>query len=1090
MTHAAHHVHHNRAAERRAHRRHRAGHRTGHARQHDRHGAGHVRHGHSPAHPSAPATPVSPTPSLAAPIESASALAPALEAPATAVEQPAVAEEPPVVEEPVPAPANTEPPSIGGPVVEGATLNATAGAWSPEPTSLEFQWQECNAAGEECVNVSEATSSTYELAESDVGATVRVAVTAYDRGGTGHAWSPPTRTVLPPAPTNATSPTISGKAMEGETLKASSGTWWHDPTTYAYQWELCGGKGETCATIGGATGSTYKVGASAVKHRLRVSVTASNAGGSTPATSADTSMVEAVEPPPQRPVNTALPTVTGKTMEGETLKGSAGTWTGNPTSFAYQWQACNALGEGCLAIAGAASSSYPLVSNNVGGTLRVLVTATNSGGPTQASSAATAVIEAVPPPPPPPAPVNTVLPSAAGSPVEGETLIVNSGAWSNSPTSFAYQWQDCNSSGESCSSIGGATATTYKLAAGDVGSTLRAVVTATNSGGSTQASSPATAVVEAVPPPPPPAPVNTALPAVTGTSVEGETLKASAGSWSNSPTSFSYQWKDCNSSGTSCAAIGGATSSTRVLASSDVGHTLRVVVKATNSGGSGEATSAASATVVAAPPPAPVNTVLPSISGTTEEGKTLSAGNGTWSNSPTSFSYQWEDCNTSGASCSAISGATASTRVLTSGDVGHTIKVVVKATNAGGFGEATSAATSVVAAVSGGGGELHPNTEARNCFENPEYEGTARITACGYPTPENVGAEAPVADGGTGKKCSELPASGSISSSKAGEKIENKNINGTITINKENVTVKDVCANATGSSSVLTMECGQAKGSKVEDSNIYGSTILKNSKGEKGPVNFSINNDCEWAGSEGQLGVAKKDVFYYCSSCIHGNWEVDETYAIANAGELAQSGNTPEPPGEGWHNEAIYFNSQEIGGGKHPGKIVGSKDTFFTPGASVAIAFGNTNGADGGAPCEDKFQLNDSFVAGSGQMFEICGSANTGKATGEINIKETRFARCTGTNGTYDGGERCNRVSGWEQAGISLAATLGVTVKGEYIEAWGEGHGYFPKGQANVGNFLGCPPTDSVCPGGSGGTHAWEGNFWDNDGEVVAENGG
>ena len=47
---------------------------------------------------------------------------------------------------------------------------------------------------------------------------------------------------------------------------------------------------------------------------------------------------------------------------------------------------------------------------------------------------------------------------------EGQTLSASTGTWTESPTSYAYQWQDCNSSGESCATISGATTSSYTLA--------------------------------------------------------------------------------------------------------------------------------------------------------------------------------------------------------------------------------------------------------------------------------------------------------------------------------------------------------------------------------------------------------------------------------------------------------------------------------------------------------------------------------------------------------------------------------------------------------------------------------------------------
>jgi hypothetical protein len=127
---------------------------------------------------------------------------------------------------------------------------------------------------------------------------------------------------------------------------------------------------------------------------------------------------------------------------------------------------------------------------------------------------------------------------------------------------------------------------------------------------------------------------------------------------------------------------------------------LRVAVTATNGGGSATAVSSPTATVVASAS-APVNSVLPVISGTAQEGQTLSASTGTWSGSPTSFAYQWRRCNAAGASCVDLSGATAQTYLLVSGDVGSTLRVAVTATNGVGSATAVSSPTATVVAASG-----------------------------------------------------------------------------------------------------------------------------------------------------------------------------------------------------------------------------------------------------------------------------------------------------------------------------------------------------------------------------------------------------
>lgn len=97
------------------------------------------------------------------------------------------------------------------------------------------------------------------------------------------------------APTNTAAPTISGTARDGETLTANEGTWTgDDPMTFTYQWQRCDANGLNCANLAGATSRTYAVQTSDVNNRLQVTVTATNATGSSSANSQPTS---AVSPP-------------------------------------------------------------------------------------------------------------------------------------------------------------------------------------------------------------------------------------------------------------------------------------------------------------------------------------------------------------------------------------------------------------------------------------------------------------------------------------------------------------------------------------------------------------------------------------------------------------------------------------------------------------------------------------------------------------------------------------------------------------------------------------------------------------------------
>jgi len=203
------------------------------------------------------------------------------------------------------------------------------------------------------------------------------------------------------------------------------------------------------------------------------------------------------------------------------------------------------------------------------------------------------------------APQSNSAPTISGQPREGSTLTANNGSWANSPTSFAYQWQQCDSSGGSCNAISGATSKTYKVATSDVDHTLKVAVTATNADGSNTATSSASDVVSSSK-----APNNTAAPQISGTAKVGEQLTASTGTWTGGVKSFSYQWQRCDANGGSCQSVADATAKVYGVRSVDVGNTLRVVVTATNLAGSTNATSGPTGLVVSnqSPPPTPTPT--------------------------------------------------------------------------------------------------------------------------------------------------------------------------------------------------------------------------------------------------------------------------------------------------------------------------------------------------------------------------------------------------------------------------------------------------------------------------------------------------
>jgi streptogramin lyase len=100
---------------------------------------------------------------------------------------------------------------------------------------------------------------------------------------------------------------------------------------------------------------------------------------------------------PNAPENITLPVASPETPDQAVPESTTtGTWTNSPTSYAYQWDRCNATGGECAAISGGTSSTYTPVEADVKHTLVVKVTAKNIGGESApASSKATKQVEAI-----------------------------------------------------------------------------------------------------------------------------------------------------------------------------------------------------------------------------------------------------------------------------------------------------------------------------------------------------------------------------------------------------------------------------------------------------------------------------------------------------------------------------------------------------------------------------------------------------------------------------------------------------------------------------------------------------------------------
>ena len=205
-------------------------------------------------------------------------------------------------------------------------------------------------------------------------------------------------------------------------------------------------------------------------------------------------------------------------------------------------------------------------------------------------------------------PLLSTPPTIVGFPAAGQLLAAVPGTWEGGkPITFAYQWRRCDAAGANCVAITGATGESYRPVTDDVGHALKVFVTSTSAGGTANATTDPTAAVAPAGSSPAAPPTNVKPPQILGTPQAGQILKSSVGTWTGSPTKFTYRWRRCNAAGTSCLAIPHATGPRRALNPDDIGTTLSLVVTATGQGGAASATAETTDVVVAAPLP-PIST--------------------------------------------------------------------------------------------------------------------------------------------------------------------------------------------------------------------------------------------------------------------------------------------------------------------------------------------------------------------------------------------------------------------------------------------------------------------------------------------------
>jgi surface antigen len=345
-------------------------------------------------------------------------------------------------------------------------------------------------------------------------------------------------------------------------------------------------------------------------------------------------------------VSQPTPAISGILRVNETLTATVGTW--NPKgSVSLQWRANG------VSIPGATGKTLKLTSGLIGKKITVLAKAKLTGYTTASQSSRTSVAVA-------PLAAFSAAPSPkiSGTQRVGSKLTATVGTWKPGATSSSFSWL------RDGKAISGATSKTYTLRAADMGKTITFSVKAAARGYvTTTKSSSGTAKIRGL------TFTKAPQPSVLGTVAVGQVLTATAGAWSPAPDAHGYQWMRNGS------AIANAKSSAYTVTASDVGAVLSVVVTGTKSGYVSATTASAGTAKV--PVARFAATTKPTIAGTPQVGKTLTASVTGWSPSDATMGYKWKRNGT------AIDGATNKTYVLTAADLGASLTVVATGTKPG-----------------------------------------------------------------------------------------------------------------------------------------------------------------------------------------------------------------------------------------------------------------------------------------------------------------------------------------------------------------------------------------------------------------------
>ncbi len=569
--------------------------------------------------------------------------------------------------------------AISGTLTQGETLTATVTDGDGfGPVTYQWQVNTGTAAAELWTNITGATGATLLLKEAQVGKAIKVSASYTDNDGTIESHdSSATAAVVNVNDTPTGNVTLTGTAKQGETLTASNTLADLDGIAagaISYLWKANG------FDIAGAAGDHYTLTQAEVGKTVTVIAHYIDGHG-------HEENVPSVATDPVTNFNdapTGIVKISGGGQQGEILTASNTLADADGMgTVSYQWQANG------VNIIGAENDWYQLTQAEVGATITVIASYTDGGGTDESvRSAATSAILNVND-----RPTGGVI--IDGTVQQGQRLTVNTSALDDADgipaqSLVQYQWQAGGLN------IHGATSSNYLLTQAEVGKAITVKVSYIDRQNTSESVlSTATVNVANVNDLPTGTVTISMIDSVTGNDValsgapaQGKTLSATntlVDSDGPPTLAISYQWQADG------ADIYGAVGRYYALTQADVGTRIAVVASYTDAFTKVENMSSTATEVVENVNDVPTGTVT--ISGDAKEGATLTAMTSTLADADGlgTLSYQWYAVNALNA-VDAIIGATTSSYILTSSEIGDAIKVVVSYTDGGSNPESVTSA--------------------------------------------------------------------------------------------------------------------------------------------------------------------------------------------------------------------------------------------------------------------------------------------------------------------------------------------------------------------------------------------------------------